>query len=257
MIANQRNFTWRRKSRASLVLILRSRAAEGRGRRMPEHVGVRKTADVGTMRWRRAATCATRAVKLHHPVRLPCSVTTLLHLSRRVCFQFCILSLLRFSASNELLQFSSVMRNANVEDEMEALLSSDEFHVSDSDVLSNIDSNDQCDLELSDVEVNNPGGEGGTRKICESNMLEFELPSNQSESITFQASMVFADVHAFRESLVEYSIREGCKLDMVKNEKARITLRCASRDCKWRMHASPMADGTKHFLFFLHFVYFH
>ncbi|KAK8916395.1 hypothetical protein KSP39_PZI022790 [Platanthera zijinensis] len=116
------------------------------------------------------------------------------------------------------------MRNANVDDEMEALLSSDEFEVSDNDVLSNIDSNDQCDLELSDVEVNNPGGDGAARKICESNMLEFEMPLNQNESITFQAGMVFADVHAFRESLVEYSIREGCncvRIDRTKEASSR------------------------------------
>ncbi|KAH9681659.1 SWIM-type domain-containing protein [Citrus sinensis] len=48
-----------------------------------------------------------------------------------------------------------------------------------------------------------------------------------------------SDVYEFRKVIRVFAIRNGFRLKMIKNEKARATARCAKPRCTWRIHASP------------------
>ncbi|KAF7150533.1 hypothetical protein RHSIM_Rhsim02G0213500 [Rhododendron simsii] len=70
---------------------------------------------------------------------------------------------------------------------------------------------------------------------------EFHVDGGDGE-ITLKEGLLFANVDKFREALKEYTIQKGCKIVRVKNEKSRVTCRCAALGCNWRIHASPLPD---------------
>lgn len=70
---------------------------------------------------------------------------------------------------------------------------------------------------------------------------EFHVDAGDGE-ITLKEGRLFANVDKFREALKEYTIQKGCKIVRVKNEKSRVTCRCAALGCNWRIHASPLPD---------------
>lgn len=62
--------------------------------------------------------------------------------------------------------------------------------------------------------------------------------------VVLERHMIFEDVNAFRAKLRDYIVEKGFKIVRDKNEKGRLTAHCAVVGCKWRIHASPMFDGT-------------
>ncbi|KAH7836526.1 hypothetical protein Vadar_002444 [Vaccinium darrowii] len=62
--------------------------------------------------------------------------------------------------------------------------------------------------------------------------------------VVLERHMIFEDVNAFRAKLRDYTVEKGFKIVRDKNEKGRVTAHCAAVGCKWRIHASPMFDGT-------------
>ena len=62
--------------------------------------------------------------------------------------------------------------------------------------------------------------------------------------ITLERNLMFRDVYHFREVLKDYIIQEGFEIIKLKNEKSRVTAKCAAEGCGWRIHASPTPDGV-------------
>ncbi|KAH7866249.1 hypothetical protein Vadar_017624 [Vaccinium darrowii] len=62
--------------------------------------------------------------------------------------------------------------------------------------------------------------------------------------VVLEENMIFADVHAFRAKLRDYTVEKGFKIVRDKNEKGRVTAHCAFLGCTWRIHASPLPDGV-------------
>ncbi|WOL17335.1 hypothetical protein Cni_G26126 [Canna indica] len=62
--------------------------------------------------------------------------------------------------------------------------------------------------------------------------------------VQLEKGLPFLDVNEFREALQDYTIQEGFEIQRIKNEKARVTARCAINGCTWRIHASPTSDGV-------------
>lgn len=68
--------------------------------------------------------------------------------------------------------------------------------------------------------------------------IEFLKPE-----FSLKVGQQFTNIHAFREALVEWHVREGFEIWYVKNEKSRVTAIC-KRGYNWRIHASPMHDSS-------------
>lgn len=61
--------------------------------------------------------------------------------------------------------------------------------------------------------------------------------------VKLEVGLLFGDVNEFRTALRDFVIQEGFEIKRIKNEKARVTARCAADGCCWRIHASPAPDG--------------
>ncbi|KAJ1401847.1 Zinc finger, SWIM-type [Sesbania bispinosa] len=61
--------------------------------------------------------------------------------------------------------------------------------------------------------------------------------------VKLEIGLLFVDVDEFRAALRDFVIQEGFEIERIKNEKARVTARCAADGCCWRIHASPTLDG--------------
>ncbi|MCL7028160.1 hypothetical protein MKW94_026774 [Papaver nudicaule] len=51
----------------------------------------------------------------------------------------------------------------------------------------------------------------------------------------------FTNVHEFREALRKYSIAHGFAYKFIKNDSHRVTVKCKSEGCPWRLHASRLS----------------
>ncbi|KAK1307392.1 hypothetical protein QJS10_CPA10g01977 [Acorus calamus] len=70
-------------------------------------------------------------------------------------------------------------------------------------------------------------------------------PSNTGElfrkdSQSLVVGQEYADVHAFRNALTSAAIASNFELHMVRSDQRRVTARCASEGCTWRVHASRL-----------------
>ncbi|XP_059663404.1 uncharacterized protein LOC132309068 [Cornus florida] len=61
-------------------------------------------------------------------------------------------------------------------------------------------------------------------------------------NIKLEEGRLFVNVNHFRDILVDFCVQEGCNIKRVKNEKQRVTVRCAVEGCPWRVHASHFVD---------------
>ncbi|XP_043718151.1 uncharacterized protein LOC122666107 [Telopea speciosissima] len=66
---------------------------------------------------------------------------------------------------------------------------------------------------------------------------------DERQRITLEVGLMYDDVNHFKKVLYEYVVHEGFQLLKQKNEKSRVTTRCAGNGCTWRIHASPDGDG--------------
>ena len=72
----------------------------------------------------------------------------------------------------------------------------------------------------------------------EQNSGGFEFAAD-GENIVLKPGQLFKDVDEFRKVVKVYAIKNAFRLERVKNEKSRVTLRCATTGCTRRLHASP------------------
>ncbi|KAK9290736.1 hypothetical protein L1049_008912 [Liquidambar formosana] len=66
---------------------------------------------------------------------------------------------------------------------------------------------------------------------------------DDGHNVSFWVGRVFVSIDAFREKLREYVIQEGFDIVRVKNERTRVTVKCAGEGYQWRIHASPTPDN--------------
>ena len=71
---------------------------------------------------------------------------------------------------------------------------------------------------------------------------------NRKEDIEFKKGQLFTNVDAFRAALKDFVIQKGFPLQRLKNEKSRCTAKCGVDGCKWRIHASPLADSVTYMI---------
>ena len=55
---------------------------------------------------------------------------------------------------------------------------------------------------------------------------------------------IFSDVIDCRNALATFSIKTQSEFIIDKSEPSRLTVHCAYKRCKWRMHASRMRNST-------------
>ncbi|KAK7255963.1 hypothetical protein RIF29_29398 [Crotalaria pallida] len=67
--------------------------------------------------------------------------------------------------------------------------------------------------------------------------------SEPDENVKLEVGLLFVNVNEFRVVLKDFVIQEGFEIERIKNEKTRVTARCAADGCCWRIHASPAPDG--------------
>ncbi|KAK3217937.1 hypothetical protein Dsin_011907 [Dipteronia sinensis] len=101
------------------------------------------------------------------------------------------------------------------------------------DEMSNMvsDEDQYVDVKDSDTDTNSER----PPSVLVRGMHYIELPSGVIE---LHQGQLFKDVNHFRQILPDFNIQEGFALNRVKNESRRVTV-----ICKWRVHASPTADG--------------
>mgnify|MGYP004713505121 CR=1 FL=1 len=145
----------------------------------------------------------------------------------------------------------------NSDDEFEDSSSEESWkHVLDNDNEGDIDddrvsveSSDLSDTNFSDFEENEdcevvPDSESDQeldpmREVMRSKMWVY----NPREEIEFEKGQLFTNVDSFRAALKDYVIQKGFPVVRLKNEKTRVTAICGIDGCKWRIHASPVADS--------------
>ena len=62
--------------------------------------------------------------------------------------------------------------------------------------------------------------------------------SQTSDGLTLQVGQRFDGVDKFKDALRSHAIRNNFDFTFIKNDRLRSTVRCASPDCQWRVHAS-------------------
>ncbi|KAL0431102.1 UNVERIFIED_CONTAM: hypothetical protein Sradi_0736200 [Sesamum radiatum] len=53
--------------------------------------------------------------------------------------------------------------------------------------------------------------------------------------------MIFENVDKFRNVLRDYVVQKGFVMIRLKNERTRVTYKCAADGCSWRIHVSPLS----------------
>ncbi|KAL0462502.1 UNVERIFIED_CONTAM: hypothetical protein Slati_0137800 [Sesamum latifolium] len=71
---------------------------------------------------------------------------------------------------------------------------------------------------------------------------DFFKESTNIKTCQLEVGMKFYDAKHFREVLRDCCIRGGFDIEYVKNEKVRVTAKCKTEWCNWRIHASPIMN---------------
>ncbi|KAF7154271.1 hypothetical protein RHSIM_Rhsim01G0131900 [Rhododendron simsii] len=176
------------------------------------------------------------------------------------------------STTDTTLSFPSVSTNphdcVNVEDDSsDHEWSKNSLDISDKEVEWDDESSEEFigygfeeDIEVSSDGMSeySLGDDGGKESSSDSDIITYgptfkpfdptkcgeEFQVDARGKIRLATGLLFGNATKFREVLKEFTIQEGCKIVREKNEKTRITCRCAVVGCKWRIHASPLADGV-------------
>jgi hypothetical protein len=60
--------------------------------------------------------------------------------------------------------------------------------------------------------------------------------------VKLEVEILFADGNEFITALRDFVTQEGFEIKRIKNEKVRVTARCFTDGCCWRIHPSPAPD---------------
>ncbi|KAK4389214.1 hypothetical protein Sango_2258400 [Sesamum angolense] len=121
------------------------------------------------------------------------------------------------------------------EDEDDGLMSG---YSSDDAPLDEVSENEGDEDEGEDEDEDEP--EDPMKIYLHRNM--YEGAEGEDQKIHLEEGMIFENVDKFREVLREYVVQEGFVIVRLKNERTRVTCKCAADGCSWRIHASPLSD---------------
>lgn len=135
--------------------------------------------------------------------------------------------------------------NVNVPDVEQYEDEADMGHESDFNPANDVD--DLWDVGLNDYESADDSGaksdgEAGDAVMVACNRYEQNsggfVFSADGNKIILKPGQLYKDIDEFRTVVKAYAIQNGSGLQRVKNEKARVTLKCAAPGCSWRIHAN-------------------
>ncbi|KAL0461930.1 UNVERIFIED_CONTAM: hypothetical protein Slati_0080600 [Sesamum latifolium] len=92
-------------------------------------------------------------------------------------------------------------------------------------------------------ELHSLDGSGSEKEIEAPEHPYFKEDSNM-KTMQLMVSLKFKSAERFRETLRDYCERNGFDLHNIRNEDTRITSKCKNETCNWRIHASPIQEGT-------------
>ncbi|KAL0346066.1 UNVERIFIED_CONTAM: hypothetical protein Sradi_4437900 [Sesamum radiatum] len=113
---------------------------------------------------------------------------------------------------------------------------------SDDAPLNAISENDQDESEDDDKSENEDESENLMENYLHRNM--YEGAEGEDQKIYLEQGMIFENVDKFKEVLRDYVVQEGFVIVRLKNERTRVTCKCAANGCSWRIHASRLSDGV-------------
>lgn len=62
--------------------------------------------------------------------------------------------------------------------------------------------------------------------------------SGDGKKIILECGQLYKNIDEFRKVVKAFAIQNGFRLQRIKKEKSRVTLKCAATSCIWRIHAS-------------------
>jgi len=84
----------------------------------------------------------------------------------------------------------------------------------------------------------NPSGDSFLSQYHSSGALSVTGCSNAHDSPTLQVGQRFDNADHFKDCLRSIAIKKNFDFTFIKNDKMRVTVKCAAPECQWRVHAS-------------------
>ncbi|KAL0318235.1 UNVERIFIED_CONTAM: hypothetical protein Scaly_2851300 [Sesamum calycinum] len=92
-------------------------------------------------------------------------------------------------------------------------------------------------------EMHSPDGSGSEKEI-EAPKHSYIKEDSNMKTMQLMVGLKFKSDQQFRETLRDYCVRNGFDLHYIRNENARIATKCKNETCNWRIHVSPIQEGT-------------
>ncbi|XP_039130888.1 uncharacterized protein LOC120267282 [Dioscorea cayenensis subsp. rotundata] len=84
----------------------------------------------------------------------------------------------------------------------------------------------------------NPSGNSFLSQHNSSGALSIAEFTDTHDGSTLQVGQWFENAEHFKDCLRSYAIRKNFDFTFIKNDKLRVTVRCATKEFQWRVHAS-------------------
>jgi hypothetical protein len=55
---------------------------------------------------------------------------------------------------------------------------------------------------------------------------------------------IYSNIDEFRLAIAQHAIKKEFEFNIIRSEPGQYTAKCAAQGCKWRIHASVVADGV-------------
>ncbi|KAK1317175.1 hypothetical protein QJS10_CPA05g01707 [Acorus calamus] len=98
----------------------------------------------------------------------------------------------------------------------------------------------------SDIEADRICSESSYHEICSSDnhVSDYEGIFDQldEEDPNINVGVKFENIHALRHALRQHAVKNEFCLRLIRSEPSRLTARCETESCPWRIHASVLPD---------------
>ncbi|KAJ6842099.1 uncharacterized protein M6B38_303390 [Iris pallida] len=108
-----------------------------------------------------------------------------------------------------------------------------------------IDNNTQERMILDNIDEANEANLQVGISLDTADDIGSQLTTNHFDTCITDVGQEFENVRAFRDELCKYAFAKGFSFKYIKNEKLRVTVKCISEDCPWRLHASRSTRKQK------------
>ncbi|KAK1319154.1 hypothetical protein QJS10_CPB04g02022 [Acorus calamus] len=96
-------------------------------------------------------------------------------------------------------------------------------------------------VEVEGMKIDDSGSDSD--EVC-SDEFESEFVEIDDEIPNMKVGSKFSNVNQFRDALRQHCVINEFVVLYEKNERCRVTARCKSKECTWRIHASVLSDGV-------------